>query len=296
MNDRILGYTVIGIVILFLFLPIGYLKWKSSKPVITRTIAFKGVKSLSFISVQDPVLLKGVEVGTVRNVSIEGTSALVEIETSRSITLHEDYSITVVAKGVMGDRSLSILPGDDHTPIISPETLLYGRVSIGPDDALSYMESLQSAVHTLATISEELKNGTVRRQSLIIQIRQFTADIDSVIKSILSLFSEIDTSLKQGIDSTVIILEETISLSRKINDGAPATITSIKTMLLSMDKVLTQVDSLMIKADEIIKRIEAPDIIIWKKHTGSITNNLTALHRLLREIESDSLTLPVRFW
>ena len=216
MNDRILGYTVIGIVIFFLILPVGYLKWKSSEPLITRTIAFKEANVLSFISVQDPVLLKGVEIGTVRNVSIDGTTALVEIETGESVELHENYSITVVAKGVMGDRSLTILPGDDHKPIVPPKALLHGRVNIGPDDALSYMDQLQSAVHTLATISGELKNGTAQRKSLIIKIRQLTDDMDSIVQSMLSLFLEIDTTLKQGIDSTVLFLDKAISFSRKI--------------------------------------------------------------------------------
>ncbi|MBN1575154.1 MAG: MCE family protein [Chitinispirillaceae bacterium] len=296
MNDRILGYIVIGVVIIFLFIPIGYLKWKSSEPVATRTIAFKGVKGLTFISVQDPVLLKGVEVGTVRDVSIDGTTALVKIKTGKSVELHENYSVTVAAKGVMGDRFLIIMPGDDRKPVVPPETLLHGRVNIGPDDALSYMGQLQSAVHKLTTISEELKNGTAQRKSLITEIWQFTADMDSIVRSMLSLFSEIDASLKQGIDSTVIILDRTITLSRKIRDATPSSITTLKSMMLSMDNVMTQVDSLIIKADAVIERVEDPNIIIWKKHTGSISKNLTNLHRLLREIESDSLTLPVRLW
>ena len=294
MKDRLLGYIVIGIVTFFLFIPIGYLKWKASVPVTTRTIAFKGVTTLSFLAVQDPISLRGVEIGVVLGISIHNDTAYVKIETHNKIDLHEDYSITVIAKGVMGDRYLTIMPGDKQKPKVPPHTLLRGTVNIGPDDALSYITQLQSAIHTLVRISEELKNGTVQKQSLVKRIWQFTNDMDSLIRSTESFITEIDTSLKQSIDSILTILENTMALTRQITDEAPATTETLNNILSSIEKVLTQTDTLLVQTESVINKMEDPNNIIWKEYTGSIHKNLTKLQKILRQIECDPLILPVK--
>ena len=296
MKDRLLGYTVIGIILVFLLLPMAYLKWKSTVPMARWTIAFAGVKTLSFLSVQDPVSMQGVVIGEVMGVHTRNDTVYMKIETKEGMRLHENYSISVDAKGVMGDRSLSILPGDSHLPVIPPGTLLRGTVNMGLDDALSYMNRLQSAIHALATLSEELKNGTAQRRSLVEKVWQFTIDMDSIFRSVTGVIKDIDTSLKRGIDSAVIVLDTAIALVRRISDQAPSTITTVSGMLHSLENALTKLDTLVVKVDSVTIALEDPDIILWKKYSGSIRKNLLDLQKIIRNLQCDPLTLPVRVW
>ena len=296
MNDRILGYIVICIVTIFLILPIGYLLWQSQEPVIVRTIAFKGVTSLSFLSRQDPVRVKGVEVGVVRDITIKNSTAYVKIETDNSFTIFSNYYIAITAKGVMGDRYLTIQPGDLYHPVVPPDSLLYGVIGINIDDALPHIGKLKAAVHKLAIFSEQLKSGTKQRQSLITEIWQITSDLDSIFRNVVFLIEEMDHSLQGGFDSAIVILDKAMTVTNTLSDSLPGVITTFDDLSTTIDTALIKIESLYRSADTVVTKLKDPQRYIWKKHTDSVTNKLTKLQELFKEIQGDSLTLPVKLW
>lgn len=296
MNDRTLGYVVISMVVLCLFLPIGYLIWKSCKPVTIRTIEFNGVTTMSFLAPGDAVLVQGVESGVVRSVSVKDDDALVRIEVLSAITLYEDYSVNIMAKGVMGDRYLSIHPGTARMPTVDTDSILHGRVSLGLDDALSYILQLKATVHNLAELSETLRWGSEEKRSVIYEVRQFTMDIDSIIRSLLVAVSKIDTSFNRGIDSVATLLDSAITVTHYVTDSLPATVKKISDVVISIGKALDKVDTMVIEAAEGIRKIDDPEGLFWKKEAASLEKNLTKLQQLIRYLQNDSLTLPVKIW
>ena len=296
MNDRILGYFVIALVVLFLILPIGYLLWQASSPVVTRTIAFKNVAGLSFLSVQDPVNIQGVEVGTIRNITIRGTTAFIEIETNDTLRLYEDYTITVVAKGVMGDRYLSILPGSPEKKRVPVDTQLYGNVAVGPDEALSYIGELKDAIHTLLVLSEELKNGTADKSSLVEKIWQFTDVMDSLIETVAAEIKEVDTLLQTGMASAQVLLDKAMTATDTVNRILPSASATLNDLIDDLNPVIDNVDRLVRKTDSLLVKIDNQELFIWKKYTGAVSGKLADLRELFGKIGSDSLELPVRLW
>lgn len=297
MNDRILGYTVIGLVVTFLVLPIAYLIWQSSEPVSRRTIAFNNVEALSFLSIQDPVRLDGVEIGVVKNIVVRDTTAYVQIEIDTTVNLYENYSIFVIAKGLLGGHYLTIQPGDPAMPEIPESTLLSGRVGIRPDEAIAHIGQLREAVHTLAVISEQLKNGTTQQQSLVSKVWQITTGIDSLFQSLIAIMSELDTTFQMNIDSTAHQLEKVLSITRDIGESVPETVSSLKKTITSMDSLLADIHNLYMKADSVVTAMNNPDLPLWKEHTGSVHSKLEKLRTLLVELQKgDSLELPIRLW
>ncbi len=291
-----IGYIVISIVLLFLIFPLTYFKWKIWVPVVSRTVAFTNVATLSFVSVQEPVRVKGVVVGSVSDVSVNNDTAFVKIETNKALDFYEGYSVTVVSKGVMGDRYIDIFLGDKRKPVIPSESLLVGKVNTGADDALLYMESFRSAVHTLTEISEILKNGSVEKKSLILHFRQFTVQMDSIIRSVASLINGIDASFKQGIDSALIILDNTMELTKEATNEAPKVIKTINNIIYSIEKAMTKVDTLISRLNAVIEKFEDSGLISWKDYTKSIRKNLIELQSILHKIEYDPITLPVKLY
>jgi len=296
MNDRTLGYVVISMVVLCLFVPIGYLIWKSSKPVTIRTIEFRGVTTMSFLAPGDAVLVQGVESGVVRSVSVKGSDALARIEILSSITLYEDYSVNIMAKGVMGDRYLSIHPGTALMPPVDPDSILHGRVSLGLDDALSYILQLKATVHNLAKLSETLRWGTEQKRSMIYEVGKFTMDIDSIIRSLLVAVSKIDTSFNRSIDSVATMLDSAVSVTSYVTDSLPATVEKISDVVISIGRALDKVDTMVIQASAGIRKMDDPDGLFWKREAASLEKNLTKLQQLIKYLQNDSLTLPVKIW
>lgn len=297
MNNRVLGYSVITFVICFLVIPILYLIWQASEPKTLRTITFKNVNALSFLSVQDPVRIQGVEVGAVKKVFIKNNNvAHVLIETDRDVVIHEGYSVSVMAKGVMGDRYLTIMPGKLNGPVISEKQLLHGNVTIGPDEALSYISELQSAIHRLVTISNRLYRGNNREKSLVESVWTFTREIDSIVSSVTTMVSSFDTSLQHKVDSVTALLDTTLQVTRQIATSIPAASENITAAFTSIESLLSQINSLIAKIDGVVTDLEDPDLFIWKKHTADVTMKLTSLQELLQMLRGDSLSLPVRLW
>lgn len=296
MNDRILGYIVITMVVLFLILPIGYLLWQSSTPVATRTIAFKNVEGLSFLSVQDPVSIRGVEVGTIRDITIKGTTAFIEIETSDTLRLYSDYHISVVAKGVMGERYLTIIPGTPEKKRIPADKLLYGSVAMGPDEALSYIGKMKDAVHTLLLLSEQLKEGTGEKASLITQTWNFTHAIDSFVRAVNEQMGEIDTLVRHTTDNAAAILEKALTVTDTLDAVLPSATTTLNQLIDDLEPLIDNVDRLLHQTGSVLAKIDKPDSFLWKKEAAAVSENLSDLRKLIDILRSDSLELPVRLW
>jgi ABC-type transporter Mla subunit MlaD len=85
MNDRTIGYTAIIILVIFLIAPVSFLVWKSVLPVQTITIKFDKINGIAFLNIQDPVYIKGVEIGQVRNVMNLEDKVYATIETRKTI-------------------------------------------------------------------------------------------------------------------------------------------------------------------------------------------------------------------
>jgi phospholipid/cholesterol/gamma-HCH transport system substrate-binding protein len=296
MKDRVIGYIVIAILICFLVVPIIYLLVKGAEPVSERIIVFGHVRSLSLLTIDDPVRVLGVEVGKVRTVTQRNDSAFVTVELRNDLRLYGNYTVNIVAKGLMGDRYLTITPGDERWPPVGSGAILTGTVNVSPDDALSYINELRTAIRKLLVLSEELKNGTAQKQSLIVRVRQFAMDLDSITASMTALSSQFDSTFSAGIDSMTAMLDSAVVFAGKASTGLPAALSSVTATIATAEKLIDQVDRLMNGVDSLLTKVNNPDLPLWKKGMASTEEDLKELRKLLRSIQYDTLTLPVKLW
>lgn len=297
MNNRILGYSVIAIIVVFLILPIIYLVLQTTAPKTVRTIIFEDVNALSFLSKQDAVRIQGVEVGIVKDIAIKNNNiAHVRIETINDIHIHDGYSVSVMAKGVMGDRYLTIMPGDPARPEIPADKFLHGRTAISPDEALSYVGQLQTAIHKLVMLSNQLYQGNQEKGSLVTAIWSFTREMDTLIHSVTTMVSTLDTTLQYNIDSVMTLLDAALKITRSVSDATYSKTEQIAAIYNSVESLLNHVETLLHTMDGIIGQIERPDLFIWKKQSVKVRENLVSLRQVLEMLQNDSLTIPVRLW
>ena len=87
--------------------------------------------SASGLHVGDPVLIAGVEVGNVESISLADYQARVVLRFKDGVTIQEDAIAAIENKGLLGDRSVSVEPGN------SPK-------SLGPGDEIKETESTTS--------------------------------------------------------------------------------------------------------------------------------------------------------
>lgn len=67
--------------------------------------------NISGLTLGAPVEIAGVSVGSVKDIVLDDTSALVTLELSKDIQLRDDDIASVRTKGIIGDKYIKIVPG-----------------------------------------------------------------------------------------------------------------------------------------------------------------------------------------
>lgn len=296
MNNRILGYSVIAILVLFLFIPIGYLIWDSSISGEVRTIEFRSISSLTFLTPQDPVRILGVEVGIVTKIEARNNSAFVQIETKHPIQLFPGYTVWVTSKGVMGDRFLNIFPGLQSQLAIPPDSLLQGNFAIGPTEALAFTANLHHTVERFVRLSDQLKNGTGKKPSFIVQFSNFSGMVDSISGTLLTLLHDFDTEYTTKIDTIAALLTNTTTQTSNLAATLPAAVAIGNELLPTVAATLLRIDSITSTIEPMITAIDEHDSLLYLPSIASLPERLKELKYLLNEITAHHLVIPTRLW
>jgi phospholipid/cholesterol/gamma-HCH transport system substrate-binding protein len=293
MKDRTLGYIVLAILFFFLLTPVAFLIYKSCAPVETRVIEFNALNSMSFLTKQDPVRIKGFEIGIVTNVYSYKMRTRVEIETSEPLKIYRGYNIVVTAKGFMGDRFISINPGDSSAGLIDKNEILKGKFLPGPAEAIAYVSKLQEAIDTLDKLTIKFKDGFGNSPSFISKFKEVSSQFDSLSSAVVFFSKELQ-SQSVKIDSLVKFLDQMQSLSDTLSTSLPDMITTVEDLLKKTDILVMKVDSLMNSSSAFVSKISGPESIVFKDYISDLRKNLTDLRKVIREFESEGIRLPIR--
>ena len=293
MKDRTLGYIVLAILFFFLLTPAAFLIYKSFAPVETRIIEFDSLNSMSFLTKQDPVRIKGFEIGIVKNVYSYKMKTRVEIETREPLKIYRGYNIVVTAKGFMGDRFISINPGDSSAGFIDKNVILKGKFLPGPAEAIAYVSKLQEAIDTLDMLTKKFKDGFGNSPSFISKFKEVSAQFDSLSGTVVFFSKELQ-SQSVKIDSVVHYLNQIQSLSDTLSTSLPDLITTVEDLLKRTAILVNKVDSLLNSSTAFVSKISGPESVAFKDYISDLQQKLKDLRKVIRELESEGIRLPIR--
>jgi phospholipid/cholesterol/gamma-HCH transport system substrate-binding protein len=293
MNDRLLGYIVISALFLFLILPVSFLIWKTVLPLHSYLIEFSPINSISFVNFQDPVYVKGVEVGRVRSVVNANEKVYTTIETKEKLSFYNDYMISVIPKGIMGDRYLEIEPGTSASGLLSKDTL-QGTFFIGPAEAIGYVDILRSKINQLSELMERLKNGTIENKSLIMAFWQSMETFDSLSSSISVITGTLQNVAEQKLDSIVGFFKESADATMKVSELLPSFLQKVEILIVQSNQLVNQLKSISDRSIGATDKLQNPDLIIWSKKLKILQNELKKAVQVIDELEVEGLKVPIR--
>ena len=296
MSDRLLGYSVITFIVLFLLTPAAYLIYKSTIPGEIRTVRFQSLNSLNFLSIQDPVRMQGVEIGAVKSIREKDKEVFVKIETFHPLTIHEGYKITASMKGLLGDRFLTINPGDLSRTTIDKDQILTGHFTPGLADVISQFELLRSGLHDLGNLVQLLKDGSEKNAPLVSIFTKVATRFDSVSSTVLQFANDLDRSIDHDLHSLSVTLAKTESFSHDISVELPKLLKKIEMLAGKTNDLLLMADSLITKSDKAVAWLTGPEITTWGDDLRKLQVDLRTVRSFIKEIQSDGLKLPVRLW
>ena len=293
-NDRNLGYAVILFLIIFVLIIAVYLSMQFLTPVHYRTIIFNSPNTLSFLKKQDPVRLRGVEAGQIRNISLKGDTTYVEIETRQPLDIHQGYRIIAEAKGFMGDRYIEINPGDIHaSPIVSTEPLS-GIFPLGPTEAIAYAAGLKTKVRSLIVLTDELRKSSPGRKPFTARFNSMMKKLDSISVSVSKILLNVDRFAFKNADTIAAALKKADYFSKKLNSSAPEATETIENILIKSKKLLIAVDSLTVSFTPFIERLNDMETNALNKDLIKLRQQIESLRNFINELQEDGLKLHVR--
>ena len=294
MNDRLLGYFILSLLVFILFIPIAFLIRNNLTPKQIRTVEFKNIKSISFVSKQDPVRLQGVQIGVVRDISTRHDKTVMLLELNKSVHFFKGYTITAYLKGLMGDRYISVWQGDLHTQPIHDDAVLNGSFLDGPSEIVGYANQLKSLLLRINKMVSALKDGNDEEKSIVQQFTTFYQKVDTLSATVYNLANDIDQSLNNNRDTIQYIINEVITITDSISKKLPDILFKTKNTLLSTQAVFTQADSFISKTDTFVSGIADAKSILWQNDIKNLQTDLQSLQKTLCDLRIEGLSIPIR--
>lgn len=186
------------------------IKWLGGQNVLlTSDIYYVYYDDVSGLQESSRVKLRGVNVGNVRDITLERDRVKVEIavESQYRDMIPANSIAEMGAAGLMGGVEIVILQGD-ATEIIEAETVMQGRIKADmlgslADQGAELIEGLNKTVEGVNTL---LDSNTATISSLIANLESMTSSIDGIVASSAG---DIETALDNLSSFTTLLAENT---------------------------------------------------------------------------------------
>lgn len=204
---------VVGAFLIIVFLGLGYFTVLLSRDALIRadhkiTVSFAEVMGLRD---GDNVIVRGMSVGTIKQVTLDGNAIHVVVNLKQPIEIREGYKITIVTTSILGGRHMRIDTGLNNGKVL-PNTTIFDGTS--PRDLMGDVSEVAEALKKSLITEGTISNITATSE----QLRQISERLNNGKGSLGKLLSEDDTIYKD-LSSAVASLKK---VSDRIEKGEGA--------------------------------------------------------------------------
>lgn len=221
------------------------------------------------------VKMAGVSVGSVRKITLEGTTARVLLEMNADVQLPTDSLAELKSEGVLGDKFVRITPGQSADRL-APDSTIRNKV---PD--------------------LDLEKLSGQADEIVAQVNAITADTELIMRAVRLAY--VDNGLQDHVTATVMNLERASAdmhrmtaenrqdisiiadnlraLSVALNELVAKTGDSVSAEMVALRAATEKLDATMTHVNTITGRIEAGEGTL-----GRLVNDDTTINRLDRTL------------
>jgi ABC-type transporter Mla subunit MlaD len=279
-SDRIIGYFSL-LALLALFAGIAYEMVVAHEHVTYK--AYVDFDELGSLQPEDPVVIRGYNVGTIGKVTWMGDRARVEIKFDEPRTIREGTQFNNVNYAIMGQRRLEIVP-NKHGKVLPQDYIHQGKFEPGIAEALRYMEDVNAQITRVREVIMLIANGDSTHQSA----QEIYENVMGTIEGIL-----------ESADKTVDRLNPAINgIIRQINDAgntvagmADQVDTTVKTTTEALNAKIGEAENVIKsiaegseKAEKIIADIENSPAMSKLINSTEIVDKVADLTKKMNEL------------
>jgi phospholipid/cholesterol/gamma-HCH transport system substrate-binding protein len=259
---------------------------------------------VSTLVLDDPVKVNGVKLGKVEAIELSGHRVVVTIRLRTDVKIPKDSEIRVQNIGIMGERQIGIILGD-QTDYFAPGDTITGQFDAGIAEAIGLAGELCDSTKVLLESVKHALNQTIVNPEFQERFKTLLVKAETLEDRAITMLNTTDPQLKkslQGLNQVVV----------KVNDLLDGVKPPIDNMFANTDKVMGNADKLIGELegvtnhlDELIVKVQTK--IDSKDNTVGILLNDRTLHddlvktvhsadSLVRVILHDGLDINVDFF
>ncbi|NOZ12952.1 MAG: MCE family protein [Acidobacteria bacterium] len=284
------------IVIAFLIMKTGQFQFFQKGAVYTLRATMDSATGLDKDS---DIRLAGVKIGKVLGVSLKDGKAVVTMEIHKEVQLPEGSRVKVVAKGILGDKYLEILPGNRTGRVKSGE-MLESEKAVSMDDIMDIVYSVAKDIKKITTSlsktvgtnkgEEQIANILENIDRITSDLREITARNKDNFTTSIDNIKSFTGDLKKDIPSLAAKLDK---LSNHLNEIVTENRQNLKDTLANAKEGTKKLNDALDYIDSIAKKIDTGEGTIGQlvndKETGDNLNKTLVSFRRAMDSASDYL-------
>ena len=230
---------------------------------------------VSTLVLDDPVKVNGVKLGKVEAIELSGHRVVVTIRLRTDVKIPKDSEIRVQNIGIMGERQIGIILGD-QTDYFAPGDTITGQFDAGIAEAIGLAGELCDSTKVLLESVKHALNQTIVNPEFQERFKTLLVKAETLEDRAITMLNTTDPQLKkslQGLNQVVVKVDNLI-------DGVKP---PIDNMFANTDKVMSDADKLIGELegvtnhlDELIVKVQTK--IESKDNTVGILLNDRTLH------------------
>ncbi|MFL5320896.1 MAG: MlaD family protein [Myxococcaceae bacterium] len=162
---------------------------------------------------RSPVYLRGVRVGKVSTLKLDGEEVRIEVLLDPDVKLHEGALASVSSVGLLGEKELVITPGDLSKPVLPKDSVIKGTVAVSLDDVIAKLGAVGDNVVAITGSVRDAVGSDVNQD----KVRQLIDSISGVVTELRTAIGENRDTFKETAESVQKFASATAHVAKKVD-------------------------------------------------------------------------------
>jgi len=265
-------FVVVGIVLLgYMSMKVGKISFKTGKGYDVRVY----FDSASGLATDVSVEMAGVEIGRVRDITLENGKALVTLRINPNVKITKDVKAMIRTRGLLGDKFVELIPGSPSAPLINPGEEIVRTAPTTDMDVL---------INTIGDVARDIKKLT-NSFANVMGGEEGENSLRAIVQNIGDMFKTLNHTIQENNKDIVNIITNLSDFSERLKEIGDSNTEDIHLIVKNISKASANLEDIIVSVNEIATKINKGEGTIGKLVNKDETiDNLNAALVALNEI------------
>ena len=265
-------FVIIGLIIFgYMSMKVGNLTLTSEKGYDVEVLFDSATGLAKDVTVE----IAGVEVGRVKDISLQEGKALVVLKMNPGLVIRKYDTAIIRTRGILGDKYVEIMPGSMTAPPISPGERITLTAPITDMDVL---------MNTLGEVAEDIKALT-NSLSNVLGTKKGEASLSAIVENVEEVVTSLNQTVQSNKEEIDNIVNNLITFTGTLKEIGENNKEDIATIIRSAKNVTGSMEPIIANLTEITEKINQGQGTIGRLvNDDEAVENLNQTLASLREI------------